>query len=296
MTDGVTDAGAEVTAEDVRDDETTRSGNAVPPAGPVPEAAVPPTTAAGLPQRAPRGGDGARSVEHTVEDLVGRLAAAEHGRDAAERRAEALAAALADARSRPAETFGMRADKVLRMAEHEAAMRRRTAETEAAQLVEAARDEAARIVDDARAEVDRLRAAGVAARRDGELVADTAASMHSHVSALRSSVREEIARLHEILGSELGRLDAPARAARGADQGERVRRPVGGPAHALRTGEAPGADGAPTVDAAAVEDHDDEAVDLPAVVLPEQREPEPPADAAPATGTAATTEGEQRTS
>ncbi|WP_226355523.1 hypothetical protein [Pseudonocardia sp. ICBG601] len=299
MTDGVTDTGAEVTAEDVRDDETTRSGDAVLPAGPVPEAVLPATTAAGLPQRAPRGGDGARSVEHTVEDLVGRLAAAEHARDAAERRAEALAAALEDARSRPAETFGMRADKVLRMAEHEAAMRRRTAETEAAQLVDAARDEAARIVDDARAEVDRLRAAGVAARRDSELVADTAAAMHAHVSALRSSVREEIARLHGMLGSELGRLDAPARAARGADQGERVRRPVGGPAHALRTGEAPGVDGAPVADAAVVEDHDEEAVDLPAVVLPEQREPEPepPADAAPATGTAAGTEGSgQRTS
>ncbi|MYW75249.1 hypothetical protein GTW08_24360, partial [Pseudonocardia sp. SID8383] len=49
-------------------------------------------------------------------------------------------------------------------------------------------------------------------------------------------------------------------------------------------------------DAAAVVDHE-EAVDLPAVVLPEQREPEPPADAAPATGTAATAEGSgQRTS
>lgn len=287
MTDGVTDTGAEVTAEDVRDDETTRSGDAVPPAGPVPDAVLPPTTAAGLPQRAPRGGDGARSVEHTVEDLVGRLAAAEHARDAAERRAEALAAALEDARSRPAETFGMRADKVLRMAEHEAAMRRRTAETEAAQLVDAARDEAARIVGDARAEVDRLRAAGVAARRDSELVADTAASMHAHVSALRSSVREEIARLHGMLGSELGRLDAPTRAAHGADQGERVRRPVGGPAHALRTGEAPGPGELTADDAAAVVDHE-EAVDLPAVVLPEQREPEPPAEAAPATGTAAT--------
>lgn len=288
MTDGVTDTGAEVTAEDVRDDETTRSGGAVPPAGPAPEAVLPPTTAAGLPQRAPRGGDGARSVEHTVEDLVGRLAAAEHARDAAERRAEALAAALDDARTRPAETFGMRADKVLRMAEHEAAMRRRTAETEAAQLVDAAHEEAARIVDGARAEVDRLRAAGVAARRDSELVADTAASMHAHVSALRSSVREEIARLHEMLGSELGRLDAPAR----ADQGERVRRPVGGPAHALRTGAAPGAGGV-TTDAAAdttaaVVDHDEEAVDPPVVVLPEQREPEPRTGAAPATGSTAT--------
>ncbi len=99
-----------------------------------------------------------------------------------------------------------------------------------------------------------------------------------------------------MLGSELGRLDAPTRAAHGADQGERVRRPVGGPAHALRTGEAPGPGELTADDAAAVVDHE-EAVDLPAVVLPEQREPEPPADAAPATGTAATAEGSgQRTS
>ncbi|WP_237454243.1 hypothetical protein, partial [Pseudonocardia sp. SID8383] len=30
-----------MTAEDVRDDETTRSGDAVPPAGPVPDAVLP---------------------------------------------------------------------------------------------------------------------------------------------------------------------------------------------------------------------------------------------------------------
>ncbi|WP_224389667.1 hypothetical protein [Pseudonocardia sp. ICBG1293] len=276
MTDGVTDTGAEVTAEDVRDDETTRSGGTPPGSGPVPGTAAAGTTAAGLPLRTPRGGDGARSVEHTVEDLLGRLAAAEHARDAAERRAEALAAALEEARSRPAETFGMRADKVLRMAEHEAAMRRRAAE--AAQLVEAARDEAVRLVDGARAEVDRVHAAGAAARRDSDLVADTAASMHAHVSAVRSSVRAEIARLHELLGSELGRLDAPARPVRGTDPGERVRRPADGPAHALRTGDAPASDELPAGDA---DPHVDGAAPLPVVVLPEQREPEQPAGTTP---------------
>lgn len=290
MTDGVTETGAEVTAEDVRDDEATRPGDATPPTGRVPDAARPGTTAAGLPQRSPRGGDGARTVEHIVEDLMVRLAAAEHARDTAERRADALAATLEEIRSRPAETFGMRADKVLRMAEHEAAMRRRTAEIEAAQLVDAARDEAARMVDDARAEVDRLRAAGAAARRDSELVADTAASMHAHVSGLRSSVRDEIARLHAMLGAELGRLDTPARTPRGA---ERVRRPVGGPAHALRTGETAGPDEAPAADGVA--DRDEEAA-LPAVVLPEQRDAEPSPAAAGVPSTADSEGSAQQTS
>ncbi|OLM12679.1 Conjugative transfer protein TrbL [Pseudonocardia sp. Ae505_Ps2] len=296
VTDGVTETGAEVTAEDVRDDEATRPGDATPPTGRVPEAAPPGTTAAGLPQRSPRGGDGARTVEHIVEDLMVRLAAAEHARDTAERRADALAATLEEARSRPAETFGMRADKVLRMAEHEAAMRRRGAEVEAAQLVDAARDEAARMVDEARAEVDRLRAAGAAARRDSELVADTAASMHAHVSGLRSSVRDEIARLHAMPGAELGRLDAPARASRGADQGERVRRPVGGPAHALRTGETAGPDEVPDAVAADAVADRDEAAALPAVVLPEQRDAEPSPAAAPASSAAGSEGSAQRTS
>lgn len=293
MTDGVTETGAEVTAEDVRDDEATRPGDATPPTGRVPDAARPGTTAAGLPQRSPRGGDGARTVEHIVEDLMVRLAAAEHARDTAERRADALAATLEEIRSRPAETFGMRADKVLRMAEHEAAMRRRTAEIEAAQLVDAARDEAARMVDDARAEVDRLRAAGAAARRDSELVADTAASMHAHVSGLRSSVRDEIARLHAMLGAELGRLDTPARTPRGADRAERVRRPAVSPAHALRTGETAGPDEAPG--AGAVADRDEEAA-LPAVVLPEQRDAEPSPAAAGVSSTADSEGSAQQTS
>lgn len=195
-----------------------------------------------------------------VAELRTRLAAAERDRDAAEdalaeahRRADALSAALEDARARPPETFGMRADKVLRMAEHDAAQRRRAAEAEAAELVEQARADAERITAEARstaegatagaqAEVDRLRAAGAAARRDGELVADTAASMHAHVSELRGSVRDELARLHALLGSEIGRLDGPARA----------------PAHALH-------------DRPAEPLPDPDGGRAPAIVLPEQR-------------------------
>lgn len=284
MTDGVTEAGADMTAEDVRDDETTRTGDGVPA----------PRTSSGLPQRAPRGGDGARSAgDATVEDLLGRLAAAERARDAAEQRADALAAALDDARSRPAETFGMRADKVLRMAEHEAAQRRRAAEADAAGVLDAARAEADRIVADARGEVDRLRAAGVTARRDSELVADTAASMHAHVSALRGSVREEIARRHALLGTELGRLDAPVartraprpedpRAPRPDADTDRVPRPAAGPAHALRgDGAAPREDARPA--GTGPDGTDTGPAPLPVVSLPEQRDTEPDPDgAAPA--------------
>lgn len=223
--------------EDVRDDEATRAGE---------------TAVAELPQRVPpppRGGDGARAgagalgggnrTDETavVEELLTRLAAAERAREEAEaardeatRRADALAAALEDSRARPVETFGMRADKVLRMADHEAAQRRRAAEDEAQELrartrAEAsritaeARADAQRIVADAAAEVDRQSAAGAAARRDGELLADTAASMHSHVAGLRSSVRDEIARLHTLLGTELNRLDGPARMVSGRNRG-----------------------------------------------------------------------------
>lgn len=178
-----------------------------------------------------------------VEELLTRLATAEQAREIAEhaleetrRHADALAAALEDARAHPPETFGMRADKVLRMAEHDAAQRRRAAEAEAEALVERARGDAERITAEARteaagitagaqADVHRLRAAGAEARRDSELVADTAASMHAHVSDLRSTVRDEVARLHALLGAELGRLDGPARVLRRAGAGHVVGSP-----------------------------------------------------------------------
>ncbi|MBC3190554.1 hypothetical protein H7X46_05685 [Pseudonocardia sp. C8] len=247
-------------AEDIRDDETTRAGRAV---------------ATDLPQRVPLGGDGARSATAGtgVDELLTRLAAAERARDEAVRRADALAAELEEARSRPAETFGMRADKVLRLADHDAHQRRRAAEQEAEELRERARAEAERITTEARAEaervtadaaaeVERLRAAGAAARRDGELLADTAASMHAHVSGLRSTVRDEVARLHALLGDELGRLDEPARL-----PGDRARRddtttaPAGG-AHTLREPADPG----PATG------------DLPEVSLPAQRAGGAPGD------------------
>lgn len=225
--------------------------------------------------------------ERGTEELLTRLAGAERARDEAEsardeavRRADALAAALEEARAQPVETFGMRADKVVRMAEHDAAQRRRAAEQEADALHERAREQASRIVADARAEAervaaaahaeaervaadaagerDRLHAAGVAARRDSELVADTAASMHAHVSAVRDSVRDEVARLHAVLGAELGRLDGPEGPPAARDRpaaGAATRPPRTGGAHTLRDP----ADGGPATG------------DLPPVSLPAQR-------------------------
>ncbi|BBG00249.1 MULTISPECIES: hypothetical protein [Pseudonocardia] len=220
--DGGTDS------DDVRDDERTRSTESAARAGA--------TTPAGSPD-----GDGAEPAGQgsaaPVEELLVRLAAAERALTEAEtaraeavRRAEALAAELERARATPPETFGMRADKVLRMAQHEAAQRLRDAEAEAAALRENAGAEAARITDDAyteairitsdaRAEVDAAMAAGATARRDSELVADTAASMHAHVNGLRSSVRAELARVHALLGAEIGRLDAPPLPGTGAVRG-----------------------------------------------------------------------------
>ncbi|OLL76156.1 TolA protein [Pseudonocardia sp. Ae168_Ps1] len=288
-------------AEDVRDDETTRAGD----------------TAPDLPRRSPspsRGGDGARAEvtggEQAPEDPGTRLADAERARvraeaarDEAVRRADALAAALDEARARPAETFGIRADKVLRMADHEAAQRRRAAEQEAGELrrqalaeaaritaaahaeaertTAAARAEAERLAVDAAGEHERQRAAGVAARRNSELVADTAASMHAHVSELRSSVRDEIARLHSLLGAELGRLDGPARPSPGRSRDTDpppavppARAPGGGGAHTLR-------EPAPAEPATAEPAISEPATgDLPAVSLPEQRA----ADSAPVAG------------
>ncbi|SFN06941.1 FoF1-type ATP synthase, membrane subunit b or b' [Pseudonocardia ammonioxydans] len=296
--------------EDVRDDETTRAAG---------------TTAAGLPRRTPsvphdgfRGGPAAdtpradsrvvdtSSIDTTiVEELLTRLANTERAREQAEaardeavQRADALAAALEDARAQPAETFGMRADKVLRMADHDAAQRRRTAEREAEELREQARADAEwittearsqasritaeaqtraqRVTADAAAEVDRLNAAGVAARRDGELVADTAASMHAHVSGLRSSVRDEVARLHALLGAELHRLDRPAPLTGEGGEAGRVADGLVGdtgplPAVAARPQPAPPAPDDPVPAAEEPSGAGPDTGDLPAVSLPEQR-------------------------
>ncbi|WP_156819621.1 hypothetical protein [Pseudonocardia sp. HH130630-07] len=248
--------------EDVRDDELTRSG----------DPGWDPGTAAGA--------DAAPEPDAVdVPALRARLAAAEQARDEALRRTDALTEALADVRSRPVETFGMRADKIVRMAQHEADQRRRAVEQEAAEVHARAHAEAARITADAVADAERIRAEaradaeraaadaareveqvrsmGTVARRESERVADTAASMHAHVADLRRGVREEVARLHALLGAELGRLDRPAR-------------PPGGGAHQLRE---PGGRPVPA--------------ELPPVTLPEQRaagpRPSPgPAAASPA--------------
>ena len=92
-----------------------------------------------------RGGYDRDQVDSQLRDLKERLAAAEAGRKAAEQRA------TTEAEKRPAreggptqESFGFRAEKILRLAEHEAADVRSRAASEATTLIEQARAEAER--------------------------------------------------------------------------------------------------------------------------------------------------------
>ncbi|MDN5916763.1 MAG: DivIVA domain-containing protein [Pseudonocardia sp.] len=157
-------------------------------------------------------------VATVVRELQWRLEMAERGQHEAQERAASLTAALDAASSTAPDTFGMRAEKVLRMAEHDAAQRRERAEADAGRIVDVAHDEAERLIAAARVEAERTRADAdaavarvhddaAAARRDTDLCADTAAAMHEHVLGLRSAVRGEVARLHAAMGAELRALD-----------------------------------------------------------------------------------------
>lgn len=172
-------------------------------------------------------------VDVWAEEVRHRIEALEAERDEARRLAGSLQGSLDEMRAREAapDTFGARADRILRMAEHDAHLRRERAEAESAQIRELAHAEAERTVAQARAEAARVRtdaervrdeaertaararAELADARRDADLRVDTAASMNEHVQSLRSAVRGEIARLHAALGAELRVLDAPAVAA-----------------------------------------------------------------------------------
>jgi cell division septum initiation protein DivIVA len=86
-------------------------------------------------------------VDGHLRDLGARLSAADRARDAAERRVRAIEEELRALRSnselpRSADSFGLRAEKILRMAEHEAADVRSRAAQEATAVVEQARAEA----------------------------------------------------------------------------------------------------------------------------------------------------------
>ncbi len=157
-------------------------------------------------------------VDTAVRELQWRLEMAERAQYEAEARVASLTVSLEAASASTPDTFGMRADKVLRMAEHDAAQRRDRAVYDADRIIDAAHDEAERLVEAARAEADQVRTDAVAsvaqahadaaaARRDTDLCADAAAAMHEHVLGLRGAVRGELARLHAAVGAELHALD-----------------------------------------------------------------------------------------
>jgi cell division septum initiation protein DivIVA len=204
-------------------------------------------------------------VDAQLRELRDRVTSAETARKAAEQHARAIEGELRTARAQQAdgpisqESFGFRAEKILRLAEHEAADVRSRAANEATGLVEqaradaerhrheveqkliarsaeldqeaaqrnvaiqereqqasamlsAARDDASRITDDARAAADKVlseaqaRAKEVLNRSDQDLKRRREAAEQElrRIGSLHEGVRNEMARLHKLLGTELG--------------------------------------------------------------------------------------------
>ena len=114
-----------------------------------------------------KGGYRPEQVDTTVRALRRQLEMSEHARRSAEDRAADLSASLEVARAAGAgDSFGMRAEKIIRLAEHEAGQRRERAEAQARELLEAARAEAGRIRDEAEQSASQVLAEAGAARRD----------------------------------------------------------------------------------------------------------------------------------
>ena len=203
-------------------------------------------------------------VDAQLRELRDRLSAAEAGRQAAEQHARATEKELRVRQQQgdaplSAESFGFRAEKILRLAEHEAADVRNRAANEATALVEqaradaerhrheveqklivrsaeldqeaaqrnvaiqereqqaaatlaAAREDAARINEDARHAADALvteaqnRADEVRQRSEQDLKRRREAAEQElrRIGSLHEGVRNEMARLHKLLGGELG--------------------------------------------------------------------------------------------
>lgn len=216
-------------------------------------------------------------VDAQMRELRDRISSAEAARQAAEKHARATEGELRSTRAQSAEgpisqeSFGFRAEKILRLAEHEAADVRSRAANEATALVEqaradaerhrheveqkliarsaeldqeaaqrnvaiqereqqaaatlaAAREDAARINDDARHAADKLlseaqsRAEEVRGRSEQDLKRRREAADQElrRIGSLHEGVRNEMARLHKLLGSELGesavrKIEAPER-------------------------------------------------------------------------------------
>ena len=212
-------------------------------------------------------------VDAQLRELRERLAAAESSRQTAEHHARATEDELRAARTQGGaaapeaapisqESFGFRAEKILRLAEHEAADVRGRAASEATQLVEkaradaerhrheveqsliarsaeldqeaaqrnvalqereqqtaatlaAARDEAARITDDAEKAAEALlteargRAEEISRRSEQDLRRrrESAEQELRRIGTTHDGVRAEMARLHKMLGGELGASD-----------------------------------------------------------------------------------------
>lgn len=253
-----------------------------------------------------RRGYRAPQVDVWVEETLRRIETLEAERDDARRQAASLQGSLDEMRGRETapDTFGARAERILRMAEHDAHQRRERAESDAGDIRELAHSEAERTIAQARAEAARIRAEAdqtfararadlAAARRDADLRVDTAASMNEHVQSLRSAIRGEVARLHAALGAELRALDTPLPQETAPEPQappevqkdvEPVSEPVSEPAGEPVSEPVSQTDGEPETEpdepAAAV------------VALPVQRDHPPAEDATPASGMPATTAAE----
>jgi cell division septum initiation protein DivIVA len=188
---------------------------------PVPERDADPVSRSGA-FEVVRRGYARDQVDALVRELERRAQAAENARRMAEQHAAGLAEELRTLRAgTPAEglpavpqSFGFRAEKVLRLAEREADDIRTAASRDAAEIRAAATREAAELMERAHAAAGQAHAeaeadrAAVAAERD-----DLAAQVAEHVrqaeelAGLRVALRSELARVHAALAVELRVLD-----------------------------------------------------------------------------------------
>ncbi|WP_345426613.1 hypothetical protein [Pseudonocardia xishanensis] len=170
-------------------------------------------------------------VDALVRELERRAQVAENARRMAEQHAAGIAEELrvlragTSAEGLPAapQSFGFRAEKVVRLAEREASDIRAAAERqaeaarrEAAEIRSAATREAASLLERAhsdaaaaRADADAERAAAAAGRAESAALRVQVERGAAELRALRGSVREELSRLHGLLGAQLAGLAEP---------------------------------------------------------------------------------------
>jgi len=174
-------------------------------------------------------------VDALVHELERRSQVADNARRMAEQHAAGLAEELRVLRAGTSaeglpvapQSFGFRAEKVVRLAEREAADIRAAAERQAEAVAEAARREAAEIrsaatreaadllerahsdAAAARADADAERAAAAAGRAESAALRAQVDRGAAELRALRSAVREELSRVHGMLGAQLTDLAEP---------------------------------------------------------------------------------------